>query len=387
MKGILLTHVGMEDIAAKEVAGLISQKSSIDEGCITFPCKSDEDLFLLCYRAQSAGKVGFLALDFPYSDLISDFKQAVGSVPWQAFFRENETIRVRCKIVAQKDLPSPEYEQQLSAVLIEHIEKTNKNKQLVDLKNPHVPLIFYVTPTFCYVFIDYAGFDLSKRSHHIFSHAADIKGTLGFGLAMLCDLKEKDVFMDCFAGSGTIPIEAAIYSTHFPLNFFNREKFAFLKFAKYKDHDFNTFFEKENKKFKDSKNEIYCADSAMKHIAFAKKNAQIAGIMKSIDFRRMDLDWLDTKFDKETIDKMASKLPLGKEGYEKHYKQLFYQAEFVLKKNGLLVLIGLKDLIEKYAAEFKLEIREHRNIYSGQEKYDVFVIEKVHAYKKKEQKD
>jgi hypothetical protein len=75
MKGFLITHKGMEDIAALEVKELISKNSKINETCIVFNIKNYEDLFKLCYMSQSAAGVFYLFAVVNYKDVFNDFKK------------------------------------------------------------------------------------------------------------------------------------------------------------------------------------------------------------------------------------------------------------------------------------------------------------------------
>ena len=115
----------------------------------------------------------------------------------------------------------------------------------------------------------------------------------------------------------------------------------------------------------------------MKYINYAKKNSKIAGIAKKINFSRMNLEWLDTKFDKGKIGRIVAKMPASAEDIEKLYNEFFYQAEFILDDGGKIVVIGKKDLTGKYSSKYKFKITEERSIFSGKEQYDVFVLMKT----------
>ena len=115
----------------------------------------------------------------------------------------------------------------------------------------------------------------------------------------------------------------------------------------------------------------------MKYLNYAKKNSKIAGIDKKINFSRMDMEWLDTKFDKQSIDKIVAKMPnLQEKQGNNVYNEFFYQAEFILSKKGKMALIGDRELIRKYSHKYKFKIAEKRNVFSGKMKYEVFVLTK-----------
>ena len=132
----------------------------------------------------------------------------------------------------------------------------------------------------------------------------------------------------------------------------------------------------ENRKFS-REFKIYNIDSSMKYLNYTKKNSKISGIDKKINFSRMDLEWLDTKFDKQSIDKIVTKIPnLQEKQSNTMYNEFFYQAEFILNKKGKIVLIGDNDLIKKFSSKYKFKTSDKRNIFSGKMKYQVLVLTK-----------
>ena len=374
MKGFLTTHKGMEDVAAMEVKGLIGSESKIGESCVVFGIKSYEDLFILCYKSQSAIRVCCLLFEFDYKDIFDDFEKNIGKIKFDDWLGKDSMFRVKCIGNYEDDVASMEMERNLGEIIIGHIQKKYSYKQKVDLEKPEIVIFFYLAGKRCYVGIDFAGFDLSRRSYKIFSHAADIKGTIAYSLVSIAGYSKSETMLDIFSGSGTIPIEAAIFSSIFPVRYFDKEKFIFLKFEKFKYFDFNKLFRKLDNEISDDKPRIYNVDLSMKNINYAKKNSKIAGVDKKISFSRMDAEWLDTKFEKGKIDKIITKMP-NSNGNEL-YNEFFYQAEFILNDKGKIVLIGNEEMIKKYSSKYKFEISSQREIFSGEMKYNVFILTK-----------
>jgi len=370
MKGFLITHKGMEDIAALEVKELIGKHPKIEETCIVFDIKKYEELFELCYKSQSAIGIFYLLHEFNNNNIFKDFKKNLEKIRLNDWLSKDTQFKVKCIKNYDNNISTPEIEKRFGEIIIEYIQKNYGYKQKVNLENPEIIIFTYLMENKCYVGIDFAGFDLSKRSYKIFSNPADTRGAIGYFLVRLSNYNKNETLLDCFSGSGTIPIEAALFASNFPINFFNKEKFIFLKFNKFKDFD----FKKLDKEISDYKLCIYNIDSSMKNINSTKKNSKIAGIGKKIKFSRMDTEWLDTKFDKEKIDKIVTKMPTYDENVL--YNEFFYQAEFILNKKGKIVLIGKEDLVKKYSSKYKFKIFDERNVFSGKMKYDVFVLAK-----------
>ena len=374
MEGFLTTHKGVEGVAALEVKELIGSESRIGESCIVFDIKSYEDLFILCYKSQSAIGVCCLLSEFDYKDIFNDFEKNIEKIKFDEWLGKHVQFRVKCIRNYEDDVAPAEMESKLGEIIIGYIQKKYGYKQKVDLEKPEIIVFFCLTKKRCYVGIDFAGFDLSRRPYKIFQHAADIKGTIAYSLIRLADYSKNEALLDVFSGSGTIPIEAALFSSKFPVRHFDKEKFIFLKFEKFKKFDFNKLFRKLDKEISDDKPRIYNIDLSMKNINYAKKNSKIAGVDKKISFSRMDAEWLDTKFEKGEVDKIITKMPNSNENGL--YNEFFYQAEFILNGKGKIVLIGNNELIEKYSSKYKFEISGQREIFSGKMKYGVFTLTK-----------
>lgn len=377
MKGFLTTHKGMEDIAALEVKELIDSNSKINETYITFDIKKYEDLFKLCYKSQSAIGIFYLPHDFNYKDIFKDFKKNIEKIDFNEWLNKNTPFKVKCTKNYDNDIPTREMERKFGELIIAHIEKKHNYRPKVNLDDPEIILFIYLTGKKCNIGIDFAGFNLSKRSYKILHHPADIRGTIGYFLVRLSGYKKNEALLDPFSGSGTVPIEAALFASDFPINYFNKEKFIFSKFDKFKNYDFKKFFEKMDKEIRDYDLNIYNIDSSMKYLNYAKKNSKIAGLGKKINFSRMDIEWLDTKFDKNKIDKIATKLPsLQQKEANDLYNEFFYQAEFILNNKGKIVLIGDKAQIKKFSSKYNFKISSERSVFSGKREYKIFVLSK-----------
>src|SRR3989338_8655694 len=96
MKGFLLTHKGMEDIAAMEVKELIGSESKIGDGCVVFDIKGYEDLFRLCYKSQSSIGIYCFLSEFAYRDIFDDFKKNIEKIKLDGWLGKNVQFRVKC---------------------------------------------------------------------------------------------------------------------------------------------------------------------------------------------------------------------------------------------------------------------------------------------------
>lgn len=261
MKAIAITNKGIEDIAALEVKELIGADSKITETVVSFEA-SQQDLALLCYKAQSLARV----LEFITEIEVNNFDD------FDKFekldFKGKGSFVVRCLRVGEHDFSSQDVDKRVGEIIF------NKTKRKVDLTNADVIYFIYIYENKAYLGIDYSGVDLSKREYKVFTSPKALKATITYALIRIADYKSKEVLLDTFSLSGEVPIEAAMLVSGFPVNFYNKEKLAFNKFLKF---DFN----KVDKKIKKSKTKVYCYDPLLRNTKAVKKTLKLLELTSS----------------------------------------------------------------------------------------------------------
>lgn len=366
MKAIVITNKGAEEIAAAEIKDLINSKPHIQETALSFEADSLETISHVCYMAQSLKKVMLLLDEFSFSsdkDIISKAKNL-------SFEEINtKTFAVRCERHGEHPFSSQDLEAEIGAVVFK------KRKLKVSLDNPEAVLFLYIYDDHCYIGLDMCGFDLSKRQYKIFTASSAIKGTTAYILCRFAEPDPKHVILDPFCSTSTIPIELALFFSGFSVNYFNKDKFLFNNMLKF---DFTSL----DKKAKFEKFNIIGYDSQLRHVKASQKNAKIAGVDKLLSISKLDAEWLDTKHDKKSIDRIISFPPHPTKTFsvseaKKLMKEFFYQAEFILKDDGKIVLLTLsKDLFLEAASKEKFKLESSHKIWQGQQEFDVIILAK-----------
>lgn len=369
MKIIAITHKGFEDVCSKEIRQLLNKPCTINNRFVECEISDLKELLTIYYKAQS---IEFALL-----------KIAEGKTPEEAKNKINEEIKqwidgdtrfiVRCeREIEIQDIP--EIEREVGAKII------GLTSAKVDFRNPELKVIIYATQEKTIIGIDFAVIDLSKRQHKIYRSNVSLKGTLAFCLYKLAG--NPKIIIDPFCGSGEIIIEAALHETKKPVNFFQKDKLAFASNPKLEDLNLENFFQNMDKQETKSKIRLIALDKQLRHIRSVKNNAKIAGIDKSIEIARMDTEWLDTKFEKESISHIITQPPeLSKTKNEKAVRKIlqefFHQAEFILSHQGRIICINRNTALLKQEAEKQnFKIIEQREAWAGEQKYEVVVFSK-----------
>ncbi|MFT4326212.1 MAG: methyltransferase [Candidatus Woesearchaeota archaeon] len=225
-------------------------------------------------------------------------------------------------------------------------------------------VFIYVKDDKGYSGLDISARTLSKRDYKVFTGAASLRGTVAYNTLLLADATEKDVILDPFMGSGTIVLEAGLYFSKTSPFLFSKDKFACFN---------KEIFDSYDAKRKPDQFDIYGFDSLLKFLKYTQKNAKIADINKNVHISKVSIDWLDTKMEEHSVDKIVTHPPFltehgSKTKIMKVYKDFFNQADFVLKKKGTITLIT-NEQSESYITESNEIFKEtHRRIvFEGQQ--------------------
>lgn len=313
------------------------------DGLVIVEFQDYEEICRYIYRTQLANKV----------NLLIDRKKEIGDLII------NDDIK--------KILPESGKFKIYSKIGEEDIIGELFKRYKVDLKNPDFTINLHKIKDEYFLSVDLSG-DLSKREYKIFNTPMSIKGTTAFGVLMLSGYTKGSSLLDPFCNAGTIAIEAALYETGIPTHFYNKD-FPFMSLNIDKVH-YKKILEDIDSRIKNKKLEITSADPLLKNITVAKKNAKIAGVEKFIEFRRIDVDWMDIKHEEKTFDIILTFIPGSSKHkdlkiLEKEFHQFFYQAEYIIKKEGKLSVLCLsKDLLMQSASKY-FELRETKDFYSG----------------------
>jgi len=154
-------------------------------------------------------------------------------------------------------------------------------------------------------------------------------------------------------------IEAAIYANRI---FRDKEELAFSKFQ---------WFKSSPNPLPSTGTKIYAFDENRQNVIAAQKNAIIAQVKDLVFISRYSLDELDVKYDQHQFDRLILQVTLKDED---KINEIYYQASYILKPKGTLLLIGRSKLDISISEKFKL-IREEE-ISRGNSGYKILVLEK-----------
>lgn len=349
MEFIAVTINGIEEIVQLELKELINASSKIlVPGRVKFET-SKENIKKLIYITRSISRVYSLESSFKFIDLENILKNLPS-------IEIKESFRVKCLRKGNHPFCSKDVEKKVGEY---YYKKGNK----VDLENSQTVIYVEIIDQFCIIGIDLTKKKLHKREYHIKIHNQSPNALIAYSMIRFAKWKDKEILLDPFAKEGIIPIEAALFGSNIPRGYLSDER-----------------IEEIDKKIIKKPLNIFGYDPKLNNVRSCEINSKIAEVNKQIKLSKIDIDWLDVKFEKESVDKIISTLPFiskdrDSKEIEKQYKQFFNQAEFILKKTGKMVLLIQRlDLVKKYHTNFNIEIE--KDVTIGDMHYKLIIYKK-----------
>ena len=281
--------IGLEKVLARDLAHLGFREVGRSAGRVVFNVSTNalaEDLAKANIGLRTADRVLLVVGEFKAFDF-DGFYQGIYSLPWEAFCAKDTRVLIErarangCKLHAQATLQSMA-QKAIYAALMEHFHVRNmpETGRMLEVR-------IYGDNDWWQIVIDTSGEALSRRGYRRFTHEAPLKETIAASLLFLAGWSRSRPLIDPFCGSGTIPIEAALYACNAAPGL--KRRFAFEDFPEMdqnKVEDMRLFFRQQVRR--DIRTDIRASDLDTKALELARRNATLAGISEFIKFSNAD---------------------------------------------------------------------------------------------------
>lgn len=359
MKFALLCDRGCEEFAAQEI-----KNATIKEGYILFEADKKE-IPNLCKNQLASRILAFIAqgtMENPEDAAVEQLK----TFDYTPFIKDG-SFKVECHRIGEHEFQAREVEESIGALIYETKEFP------VKLKNPDMQVFCQIVDESFVIGVDLCGYDLGKREYKVFHTRKSLRATIAYAAITAAGYTGKEILVDPFANDGAIAIEAALKASKISVNKYKHE-IAYQKMPLGKDL---TSKEEEPKK-----TQVTGFADSISLLKIARSNAKLAGVDKVLNLTKNDVEWLDTKFEKESVDLIVTLPPSsGKntplKAVEKLQDSLFYQARYVLKKTGAVLLVSEKRAEHLNAAEqHKFRLEKEYEVWMGESRVNFLYFKK-----------
>ncbi len=279
------TFFGTESIVAHEARELGYETDSVTDGRVTL--SGDwEAVALLNVNLRCGERVLIKMAEFE-AVVFEELFQGVYKLPWEELIGEEDCFPVTGSSLKSRLSSVPACQSIVKKAVVRRLSE-HYGRQRFEECGARFAVRFYLMNNICRVYLDTSGNPLYKRGYRTEGVLAPMRETLAFSMIDISRWRGDRPFADPFCGSGTIPIEAAMYALKLApgrKRSFSAEGWKCMDSRLWAD----ARQEAAENEDKSASPKIYASDIDPKAVEIAKSNARRAGVEKYISFRVCDM--------------------------------------------------------------------------------------------------
>lgn len=281
------TFSGFEEVLAAELTQLgASRVKTVKRGALFFGDK--KLLYKANYLCRSALRIlkpfaSFMALneDQLYNE--------VGEIDWQEYLGIDSTFAID-GITSYSNITHSKYlALKTKDAIVDQFRNKFGKRPNVNTDNPDVAINIRLFKNEATISLDSSGESLHKRGYRVATGPAPMNEVLAAGLILISGWNGKTNFIDPMCGSGTIPIEAALYARNIPSGYY-RDDYSFKKWNDYDPELWTQVVNEAKENIRDIQLQIVGSDWSGRILQAAKENVISAGLEDTITLRTNYID-------------------------------------------------------------------------------------------------
>lgn len=349
MELTIKTFAGLEEVLARELETLGARQVKVANRAVE--CSGDRALL---YRANYCLRTA-LRIFTP----IHSFKarhdntlyRQVQKINWEDYLGLEDTFAIDATVNSPHFRHSKFVALRAKDAIVDQFRKKTDRRPSIDVYNPTIRLHLHISNENCTLSLDSSGDALYKRGYRLDSLEAPINEVLAAGLILVSGWQRDCAFLDPMCGSGTIPIEAALYAYNLPPQI-AREKFGFMN---WRDYDAALWEEIKTQAMAEARDfnfPIYGFDKNFQAVRISQHNALAARLEGKVEFARKPFERLEPPAEAGLIimnppyDERLSETNIGQlyRAIGDRLKQAFsgYEAWIISSNMGALKNVGLR---------------------------------------------
>ena len=306
MKAISTTIQGLEEVTIKEIKEILKVKAKVLK--FTKVEFTTEEINKFNKLTRSSLNTYQLIDKLKFKD-IEDIENKIKKIDIDI----KNSFVVRCHRVGTHKFNSLDIERRIGEIVYK------KYKKRVEFENPETIVYIDIFNNYCFIGLNPSTF---KRNYKLRTNFLTLNSSLAYDLVRIVDYKINENLLIPFCSSGEIAIEACLFISKTKLN--------------------------EKPKTKEKLKIITVGENIKNGVI----NSKIAGVYNLIKIKRLEMDWLDTEFKKNSIDKIIMYIPKKDD-----YSELFKQMKYILKKDGRICILSTNKIkAEGFKVTKKIEI-------------------------------
>ncbi len=223
---ITKTAAGLEEVLAAEIKALGAKNVRLMHRAVL--CEGNKELvYRINYEVRTALKVLKPFKNF-FAKTPEDLYKKVQEINWLQFIRSDQTFCIDTVASGRFFTHSQYAGLKVKDAIVDQFRDVYGMRPSINTLNPDLRINLHIREDKATLLFDSSGESLHHRGYRKQVDKAPMNEVLAAGLIQLSGWKADCNFLDCMCGSGTLPIEAAMYGMKIPPGYYRKE-FGFIK--------------------------------------------------------------------------------------------------------------------------------------------------------------
>lgn len=279
------TFFGTEATLAHEIRSLGYETTEVSDGRVTLA--GDWEAVALLNVNLRCGERVLIQLASYEAVVFEELFQGAYNICWEEFIGENDSFPVVGSSLKSQLHSVPACQSIIKKAIVRRLGE-HYGRAHFEESGAKFTIRFSLLNNVCKIYLDTSGAPLYKRGYRLVGVEAPMRETLAFSMVDISRWRGDRPFLDPFCGSGTIPIEAAMYALNIAPGAkrgFAAENWSCMD----KRHWSDARGEARENEALDTPVQIFASDIDPKAVEIAKANAMRAGVGSKISFRICDM--------------------------------------------------------------------------------------------------
>lgn len=201
---------GLEKFVGEEIDALGYQRISTIDGRVTF--RGDITAIARCNLWLACAERLYLVMGEFDAYTFTDLFEGTKKLPWENWIGRDDAFPVKGHAIRSQLYSVPDCQSIVKKAVVERLSGEYGVSWFTE-DCVKYQIEFFILDNHATLMIDTSGTALHKRGYRPAAGAAPLRETLAAAMVRIARPREDVLFWDPFCGSGTIPLEAALYMT------------------------------------------------------------------------------------------------------------------------------------------------------------------------------
>ena len=278
---------GLEEVLAAEIRNLGAKNVRVMHRAVI--CEGNKEMM---YRLNYNVRTGLKVLK-PFKTFFAknpdELYKKVQEIQWWELLRTDQTFCIDAVTSGHFFTHSQYAALKMKDAIVDQFRDVMGPRPSINTLNPDLRINLHIREDKVSILFDSSNESLHHRGYRKQVDKAPMNEVLAAGLIQLTGWKADSNFLDCMCGSGTLPIEAAMFAMKIPAGYY-RKQWGFMKWDDWEPELWKRIKEEADSQICEFEHEIWASDRSPKAVAIAEGNINNARLQHDIHLMKKNME-------------------------------------------------------------------------------------------------